>query len=405
LPERVPDLGFRRVAELDLDAVIVDALRAKLPAVAEQTVAAVTAEVPSYAGAFAGRMGETIQNAVRLALGTFLHWVTRPEHSDPNATLAPALEGAYELGRGEARDGRSMDALLSAYRVGARVSWRELSATAVEGNLPGATIAKFAELVFAFIDELSAASVSGHADELATSGRVRERYLDRLSQNILAGEPAEILTASAERASWTPPTTLTAVLLPAAQARVVGSKFGPQTLVVVEDLPGIDADEAVALLLVPDVGDTDRAQLLRVLGGARAIVGPEREWTQARSSYRRVQRGRELRRDDSSDVVDTDAHLVELVVGADVEALEDLRRQVLAPLSALRPATAERLAETLRSWLLHQGQRDKVAADLFVHAQTVRYRMGQLRDLYGDALEDPRTVLELTVALAIPSAE
>ena len=404
MPEQVPDLGFRRVAELDLDSVIVDALRARLPQVAEQTVAAVTVEVPSYAGALAGRMGGTIQNAVRLALGTFLHWVARPEHSDSNATLAPAVEGAYQLGRGEARDGRSMDALLSAYRVGARVSWREMSATAVDADLPAATIAKFAELVFAFIDELSAASLSGHADELATSGRVRQRYLDKLSQNILAGETSEVLHASAERAGWPPPATLTAVLLPTAQARNVASRFGSETLQVVEDLPGIDASEAVALLLVPDIGAHDRPELMRVVAGMRAVVGPARDWMQAASSYRRVLRGRDLQPDDNR-AVDTDSHLAELVVGADREALADLRSQVLAPLSELRPATAERLVETLRSWLLHQGQRDKVAADLFVHAQTVRYRMSQIRELYGDRLESPQTILELTVALAVPSTE
>jgi DNA-binding PucR family transcriptional regulator len=50
--------------------------------------------------------------------------------------------------------------------------------------------------------------------------------------------------------------------------------------------------------------------------------------------------------------------------------------------------------------LLHQGRRDDVAAALFVHPQTVRYRMGQLRELYGDRLEDPRTVRDLTLALA-----
>ena len=66
------------------------------------------------------------------------------------------------------------------------------------------------------------------------------------------------------------------------------------------------------------------------------------------------------------------------------------------------PATAERLAETLRSWLLHQGRRDDVAADLFVHAQTVRYRMGQIRELFGDRLDDPRVVLDLTIALNRP---
>jgi DNA-binding PucR family transcriptional regulator len=56
--------------------------------------------------------------------------------------------------------------------------------------------------------------------------------------------------------------------------------------------------------------------------------------------------------------------------------------------------------ETLRAWLLHHGRRDDVAAALFVHPQTVRYRMGQLRELFGEALSDPRAVEDLTVALA-----
>ena len=89
---------------------------------------------------------------------------------------------------------------------------------------------------------------------------------------------------------------------------------------------------------------------------------------------------------------------------ADPDALEDLRARALAPLADLRPATRERLEETLRSWLLHQGRRDAVAAELHVHAQTVRYRMGQLRELYGDGLDDPAVVLDLVVALAAPSA-
>jgi len=70
-------------------------------------------------------------------------------------------------------------------------------------------------------------------------------------------------------------------------------------------------------------------------------------------------------------------------------------------MAALRPATAERLEETLRSWLLHQGRREDVAAELFVHAQTVRYRMGQIRELYGDTLDDPDVVRDLVIALAV----
>jgi hypothetical protein len=205
LPESAGASGPEgRLTSLDLPDEVVEALQAVLPRMAENTVTAVTVEVPSYARAFSGRMGQTIENAVQMALGAFLRLAVRSHDSDPSATLSPALDGAYELGRGEARQGRTMDALLSAYRVGARVAWRELSSTAVAAGLAAETVARFAELVFAFIDELSAASVAGHTDELATTGRVRQRYLDRLAKQLIAGEPVETLKASAVEADWHP---------------------------------------------------------------------------------------------------------------------------------------------------------------------------------------------------------
>ena len=389
-----------RFSGLDLSDEVVTELQAVLPRMAERTVTAITVEVPSYTRAFSGRMGQTIENAVQMALGAFLRLALRAHDSDPAATLSPALDGAYELGRGEARQGRSMDALLSAYRVGARVAWRELSATVVAAGLPAETVARFAELVFAFIDELSASSVSGHADELATTGRVRQRYLERLARQLLEGEADDVLRASAEKADWHPPTSLTAVVVAEAQTRGLAARFGQATLQLSEDLPGVEASESLAVLLVPDLDGRHRGQLRSALQGRRALVGPARPWTKAQASYRRALRARDL--DVTDDVVDTDEHLVELVLTADRDAADDLRRHALAPLAELRPTTAERLAETLRSWLLHQGQRDAVAADLFVHAQTVRYRMTQLRELYGDTLNDPRTILELTVALGVP---
>ena len=184
-----------------------------------------------------------------------------------------------------------------------------------------------------------------------------------------------------------------------AQTRGLAARFGQSTLQLSEDLPGVEASESLAVLLVPDLAGRHRRQLRSALQGRRALVGPARPWMQVQSSYRRALRARDLKVADGTELVDTEEHLVELVLTADREAAEDLRRKVLAPLAQLRPNTAERLADTLRSWVLNQGHRDAVAAELFVHAQTVRYRMTQLRELYGDRLNDPRTILELIVAL------
>jgi len=45
--------------------------------------------------------------------------------------------------------------------------------------------------------------------------------------------------------------------------------------------------------------------------------------------------------------------------------------------------------------------RDVVAAELGVHPQTVRYRLRQLRELFGTRLEDPEARFELSLALRV----
>jgi hypothetical protein len=375
---------------LRLQARAIADMRDQLPQVADDVVGAIIAEVPSYEGALSGPMGENIRNAVQLALGGFLSLASGRRGADPGTPTAPAVEGAYQLGRGEARSGRTTEALLAAYRIGARVAWRDMSTTAVRSGVEAEALVGFAELVFAYIDELSAASVAGHSDELATTGRVRQRLLERVVHLLLTGAPADSVTIAAERAGWDPPKTLTAVIVPESQVRRVLAAVSPATLQAA-DPPEL---EDAVLLLVPDAHAHRRRALLRTLAGREALAGPARPWLDVRASYDRALRGRA-----AGIELDTEAHLVELVLDADTSARDDLRAQLLAPLAGLRPGTAEKLADTLRSWLLHQGRRDEVAADLFVHPQTVRYRMGQLRELYGERLDDPETVLALTVAL------
>jgi len=380
--------GRRRVAlqSVQLPPTVEADLRPRLPRLAEDVVAAIVEEVPSYEHALNedDEMGAIIRNAVRAAIGAFLAMVTGQPGRDPDTMLAQALDGAYQLGRGEASSGRTIDALLSAYRIGARISWRELSSTAVEHGSDPRTVAMFAEQVFAYIDELSAASAQGHTDESATAGRVRQRLLERIATHVVDRAPEATIVRLAERAEWKLPTTLTAVLVPDADAGRLLDALPAPTLQAT-DLPELDG---IVLLLAPNVHGRSRGRVVRAAARSGATVGPARPWREARSSYLRALRAREAGLDG-----DTEQHLPELVLTADPEAL--------APLAGLRPGTRAKLAETLRAWLLHQGRREDVAEALFVHPQTVRYRVGQLREAYGDALEDPRTVLALTIALGV----
>ena len=390
----------RPSTELHLSPEVVAAMRHDLVRVAGKTVDAIRTEVPSYADPFQGEMGHAIGRAVALALGGFLE-ISSGDTETGAASFQQVAEAAYALGRGEARSGRSMDALLSAYRVGARVAWRDMSSAGVRAGLAADAVARFAELVFAYIDELSASSAAGHADELASSGHVRQRHLERLTQALLRGASADALEAAADRAEWKPPQTLTAVILPESRVRGVLSQLDTRTLRPAETVPGLEDRPELAVLLVPHAEGRARAGLLRRLSGRDAAVGPARAWQQVLGSYERALRALELELEAGGDgLLDTEEHLTELVLTADGRALADLRTQALAPLEELRPAAADKLKETLRSWLLHHGRREEVAAELFIHPQTVRYRMQQVREVYGDRLEDPAWVLKLTLALA-----
>src|SRR5204862_3532949 len=113
------------------------------------------------------------------------------------------------LGRGEMREGRSLDSLQAAYRVGARVAWRRLSAVGLDAGLAPDVLCSLADAIFAYIDELSSDSVEGFADAQQAAAGERERRRRRVLASLLA-EPLQMDTvrAAAIDAAWDLPGTV-----------------------------------------------------------------------------------------------------------------------------------------------------------------------------------------------------
>ena len=88
-----------------------------------------------------------------------------------------------------------------------------------------------------------------------------------------------------------------------------------------------------------------------------------------------------------------------MVLGAAPEVLGQLADRVLAPLDGLTDGKRQTMEATLAAWLRHWGQRAPMAHELSVHPQTVGYRVGRLRELFGDVLEDPDARFDLELAL------
>ena len=392
-PARMPKLPARTL----------DAMRAGLPALTDRMVGAVIDEVPAFALAANESWRAVIYTSADQLLTALIEQLRGA--ADPTSSSAlsmqEVLNTAYHFGRREARQGRPTEVQLAAYRIGVREIWRDWSALAVRDGVGSDEVSVFAETSFAYLDRISAAGVAGHADELSRLGLARERYRERLVRALLRDASADELRLAADEASWVPPSTLTAVAVHRRHHESRGViTADPQTLEVPDD--AVELPRGLRILLVSNVGGRARAPFLESIGAAGAVVGPAREWMQAKSSVHRVLHATEFASTNLAGVLDTDDLLMELVLGADVEALTDLRARALAPLDGLSVPARERLADTLRSWLVHHGRREEIAADLYVSPSTVRYRLRQLRDAYGERLQDPRSIAELTVALAGP---
>jgi hypothetical protein len=371
------------------DARLAEAMRAGLPAVIDEVIAEIGREVPEYARPLEGNFGRNVRVGVEEALGRFVERVADPEGAaahDPRVYVG--------LGRGEFREGRTLNALLQAYRVGARVAWRRVSAAAIEAGAGGERIAALAESVFAYIDELSAESAEGFAREQEASAGERRRLREWLVEVLLTDPPAEAaaLEAAADDAGWEVPRSVAVVVVAEGDPEAVARRAGPSAV-------GAEVEGRRVVVLGDPEGPGARAVLERALGEGGGAVGPTVAPAGARRSFERAAAALDVV--EAEGLVVAEEHLAALLIGRDPGLADELAARALAPLDGLPEGRRARLAETLAAWLEHDRQPTPTAAALHLHPQTVRYRVRQLREAFGDGLDDPERRFELTLALRV----
>jgi hypothetical protein len=345
-----------------------EALRPVLPEVADEVIATIAREIPAYERPMEGLFGQMVRLGVETALRRFVDGPTEP-----------GGDTYVNLGRGEYHAGRSLENLLAAYRIGARVTWRRFVEAGTAGGLTPAELYDIGEAIFAYIDTLSSESAEGYALEARAEAGERRRLRWELVDALATG--GEVPTG----ADWDPPRELAALVVDPGEEDAADAADR-----LARDIGAGVVATARDGLVVAFVGDPAgpgrRALIESAAGDRRAALGPIAEPPR---SLRRA-----LAALGPPALVDADAELGRMLLRADPEVAEELAASRLAPL-----AGAERLEPTLRAWLDRPGQIQAVAHELGVHPQTVRYRLRQLRERFGTALEDPEARFELSLAL------
>jgi len=372
-----------------LPADVATALRPRLPDAVQAVADAVTAATPVFATIEDSKFDSDVRTAVRVAFERFLDLVGTDEPA-----LPPHVHEVFvALGAAEAREDRGPDALLTALRTASRQMLRMAYESLARVRAVGTgELLDLSEAISAFVDELAAASTDGYALQLREQAGEGDRRRRELAELLLrGGAPEGVVAAAAAGIGWRSLEAVVPVVLPPEQARDARFRYGADGVVVER------ARDAVLLLRAGP--RAARAQLAEALPGRGAVVGPALPWQQVPEALRLAELAADLVGAAPGPTF-ADDHLVALALAGEPGALAVLSARRLAPFAALRDGTAERLLATLDAWLRHWGSRAAVSAELFVHPQTVSYRVRRLRELLGADLDDPTTRFELQLVLA-----
>lgn len=360
-------------------------LRPELGELAEEVIAAIARDVDDYRRPLEGDFGRNIRRGVEFALGRFLDLFGDTGERDSRRNRQVYVE----LGRGEFGEGRSLDALLSAYRVGARVSWRRFVQAGRAAGVDPDVLFILGEAMFAYIDGLSAESTEGYADAQATAAGERARALRRLVRALLNADH-DAARQAARQTGWELPATLAAIAAQTEDADALASRLGADVIAA------IDENLTIAIVSDPDA-PRRRGQLEGALTGTLAALGPTVPWTDAAHSAARARLGLTLHLPPAEGIIVTADHLPALLLQTDPRLADDLAATALAPLKSLSTSQRTKLTATLRAWLDHHGRVEETARALAIHPQTVRYRVNQLRELLD--LDDTENRFTLQMAL------
>jgi len=374
---------------------VADVIEPELDAITDEILATIALEVPEYARPLEGSFGRGVRTGVTEALRQFVELIR-----SPSGARGPGREVYVALGRGELRQGRTLDSLQSAYRVGARVAWRRVADAAQRAGADAEVLSLLAESIFAFIEELSADSVEGYAEarsHLEGERRRRQRELVLLLLRDPAADDAD-LRAAAAAVGWRIPLAAAAIACAEEELERIARRLPADALVAALDGEGC--------AIVPDPEGPGRAaEVGGALAGRTAALGPAvappelgASWSLARAALRGAEAGviseAPLRADDV---------LIDLLLFEGRAFVDRIAARRLAAFDELTPKARGRMADTALAYVREGGNAAAMARALDLHPQTVRYRLARLRELLGDQLDDPDARLELELALRAQS--
>jgi hypothetical protein len=259
------------------------------------------------------------------------------------------------------------------------------------------------EAVVRFSREVAFAAARVYARAAETRGLWDARLQALLVDALLRGEESDVIASRAAALGWSDATPVAVVVGPSPggeAAAVVHTVFRAARRLGVEIIAGVHGDRLVVVLGGASDPLNATEKMLASFGAGPVVVSPSvptlDEATPAARAVVAGYRAAPAWPAAPRPVLASEL-LPERALAGDAEARRVLRHDVYGSLAR----AGGELLETLDAFFAAGGVLESAARSLFVHPNTVRYRLKRIGEITGFAPLTPREAFTLRVALAI----
>ncbi|MFC9876004.1 PucR family transcriptional regulator [Nocardia salmonicida] len=339
---------------------------------------------------------DTIRTSCTRNLTLMVQHFTTAEPVDP--------EPPKETGRLRAQQGVPLAETLHAFRIGFEFLWSELVAEA--RRHPAVTDAVLVDLaaeVWALAGEYSVAVAAAYREMSSELVLQREHERSVLVEALFTGVIADPTTlGEATRVLGLPPRGRYVVV--AAEVGVAGREALPGIETTLRRAQIISAwrlrpDQQIGVLALPANRESATLAALRKYQARIGMSPPYESLTDTPQALHFARLAVVGLGDRAAGVARFDDNPLGMVVAAaplEAAHMVDMR---LRELLALPHDDRLRLLETLETWFAAGGSAAATGERLYLHANTVRYRLRHIEKLTGRSLTDPAAVRDLGAAL------
>lgn len=309
-----------------------------------------------------------------------------------------------ETGRRRAEAGVPLPSVLRAYRIGGAMVWDELLAEASDDSLAQHELLGVAAEIWRLMDEYSQVLTDGYQEAVTDRVRRDARAHDAAMDALLSGQVDGSRLRECARTLGLP-----------VQGEFVVVAAATETAAQ-DTLPGFDT--ALSMLGIASswrlrvrdhvgiVTLTSRFTVERLCGSlterAGGRIGVSSVFTSLSGTpvaLNQAELSCTASHPGSRTVLRYDAALIPVLLAGSPEIARALAATVLEPILALTDHDRDTLLCTLRAWFERDGDVLAIAAQLFCHRNTVRFRMNRVAQLTGRRLSAPSAITEMDLAL------